>query len=129
MTARRCALRDRVVILDHGRVETARRYFDLGARDGLSRKRSIGLAMARDREKVLMNYGLFVVDMHAIVGHENSGRRSIAFRIDELVECIERRETIGTSLGAVLLRLKDRRVRALNLSGVLSGSLRWRLPA
>ncbi len=116
--------KDRVIILRHSCCQAAPRHFDSRLRNRLRRERPADLAVSKQREKLLVNDCLLVIDVHAVIGHEHAGRRAVAFGVDELVECIQRRQRGGLCLHAVFPRQRGIQIRALDLGSVLLRSLK-----
>ena len=77
-----------VIILDNRKNKTTRGNFLLSERDGLGRLSLPGLAAPDESKKILAYDGLFVINMHAIIRDEDSGRSAVPFGIQELVEGI-----------------------------------------
>ena len=69
-----------------------------------------------------MNHGLLVINMHAVVGHEDSGGSSIALSIDVLIKRGDGRERRGVRLDAILPGLESGQIRALDQTPVLPGA-------
>ncbi len=118
-----------VVGADHRRDQPACCDLPLGL-GGRLREHSLAILGALgDREQLAMHCRLAVVDMHAVVRHENAGGRAVSLRVDILIEVIQRGEKSGPCLHDILARacgadhgrLKLRAVSASPRERVLKG--------
>ena len=81
--------------------------------------RAVHLAVADERQHLLVDLRLFVINMHAVVGDEDSRRRSVAFGVDELVERVDGRQRRRLRLRAIFPCQRGVQIGALDLRAVL----------
>ena len=70
-------------------VQAARGDIAFGPGHGFGRASHADFAAPYKGKKVLMDNGLFVVNMHAVVGDEDAGGSAIALGVNELIQSIE----------------------------------------
>jgi hypothetical protein len=113
---------DGEVVLNDCRVEAPGGDIDAGAGNGFGGEGAAGFALTEEGENLFVDLGLFVIDVHAVVGDEDAGGGAVAFGVDVLVEGADAGEAIGADLAGVFLGKEDGKAGGLDLAGVLAGA-------
>ena len=113
---------DGVIILNHRCVQASRGHLDASLAMASAARRAIHFAVPRERKKLFVDDGLFVIDVHAVVGDEDAGGSPVALGVDVLIERAHLREARGAGLRGVFAGLKNGQVGALDLPAVLFGA-------